>query len=80
MHPEPLNSQPSTFREREFYIDDLLVRIHLIIEMILVDGPCGKLFLVGGMGNPEPSNKLRTGDVPLGLGLALDRGGTPQPP
>jgi len=27
-------------REREFFIDNLLVRIHLIVEMILVDRPC----------------------------------------
>jgi len=27
-------------REREFFIDNLLVRIHLIIEMVLVDRPC----------------------------------------
>ena len=26
--------------EREFFIDNLLIRIHLIIEMILVDRPC----------------------------------------
>ena len=26
--------------EREFFIDNLLVRIHSIIEMILVDRPC----------------------------------------
>ena len=26
--------------KREFSIDNLLVRIHLIIEMILVDRPC----------------------------------------
>jgi hypothetical protein len=26
--------------ERDFFIDNLLVRIHLIIEMILVDRPC----------------------------------------
>ena len=26
--------------EREFFIDNLLVRIHLIIKMILVDRPC----------------------------------------
>ena len=26
--------------EREIFIDNLLVRIHLIIEMILVDRPC----------------------------------------
>ena len=26
--------------EREFFIDNLLVRIHFIIEMILVDRPC----------------------------------------
>ena len=29
-----------TPREREFFIDDLLVRIHLIVEVILVDRPC----------------------------------------
>jgi len=29
-------------REREFFIDNLLVRIHLIIEIILVDRPCAK--------------------------------------
>ena len=29
-----------TSREREFFIDNLLVRIHLIIEMMLVDRPC----------------------------------------
>jgi hypothetical protein len=27
-------------REGELFIDNLLVRIHLIIEMILVDRPC----------------------------------------
>jgi len=26
--------------ERQFFIDNLLVRIHLIIEMILLDRPC----------------------------------------
>ena len=26
--------------EREFLIDDQLVRIHFTIKMILVDGPC----------------------------------------
>ena len=26
--------------QREFFIDNLLVRIHFIIEMILVDRPC----------------------------------------
>ena len=26
--------------DREFFIDNLMVRIHLIIEMILVDRPC----------------------------------------
>jgi hypothetical protein len=28
------------FSEREFFIDNLLVQIHWIIEMILVDRPC----------------------------------------
>ena len=27
-------------REKEIFIDNLLVRIHLIIEMIIVDRPC----------------------------------------
>jgi len=27
-------------REREFFVDNLLVRIHLIIEIISVDRPC----------------------------------------
>ena len=27
-------------KEREFFVDDLMVRIHLIIVMILVDRPC----------------------------------------
>ena len=27
-------------REREFFIDNLLVRIHLIVEIILVERPC----------------------------------------
>ena len=31
---------PSQTLEREIIIDNLLVRIHLIIEMILVDRPC----------------------------------------
>ena len=31
--------------EREFFIDNLLVRIYLIIEMILVDRPCTMGFL-----------------------------------
>ena len=28
--------------EREFLVDNLLVQIHLIIEMILVDRPCAR--------------------------------------
>ena len=31
---------PQAASEREFFIDNLLVRIHLIVEMILVDRPC----------------------------------------
>ena len=31
---------PPPHRDREFFIDKPLVRIHLIIEMILVDRPC----------------------------------------
>jgi len=31
---------PTYSPQREFFIDNLLVRIHLIIEMILVDRPC----------------------------------------
>ena len=32
--------QVSFLEDREFFIDNLLVRIHLIIEMSLVDRPC----------------------------------------
>ena len=35
-----LRRQDQEGGEREFFIDNLLVRIHLIIEMILVDQPC----------------------------------------
>jgi len=31
---------PQLEREREFFVDNLLVRIHLIIETVLVDRPC----------------------------------------
>jgi len=34
------NSRRMHDEEREFFIDNLLVRIHLIIEIILVDRPC----------------------------------------
>jgi hypothetical protein len=36
------NEVPSRdlFREGEFFIDNLLVQIHLMIETILVDWPC----------------------------------------
>jgi hypothetical protein len=33
-------SLPHSHLEREFFIDNLLVRIHFIIEIILVDRPC----------------------------------------
>ena len=34
-------SQPEAgWKEREFFIEFLVVRIHLIVEMILVDRPC----------------------------------------
>ena len=36
----PLAHQEEPAREREFFIDNLLVRIHSIIEMIVVDRPC----------------------------------------
>jgi len=32
--------RPVISREREFFTDNLLVQIHLIIEMILVDRSC----------------------------------------
>ena len=35
--------------EREFFIDNLLIRIHLIIGMILADWPCA----MGGERSPE---------------------------
>ena len=31
---------PACHRERDFFIDNLLLQIHLIIEMIFVDRPC----------------------------------------
>ena len=41
LFPKPEIRNPKPFaQEREFLIDNLLVRIHLIIEMILVDRPC----------------------------------------
>jgi len=48
-HPEPETCVPHCFidismqphiLERKFFIDNLLVQIHLLIEMILVDRPC----------------------------------------
>ena len=35
-----LQLEPMIRRERDLFIDILLVRIYLIIWMILVDGPC----------------------------------------
>jgi hypothetical protein len=35
---QPLS--PRVLREIDFFIDNLLVRIHLIIEMALVNRPC----------------------------------------
>ena len=42
LHPRVLDDgpKPKTNPEREFFIDNLLVQIHFIIEMILVDRPC----------------------------------------
>ena len=36
----PTANSPAGEGEREFFIDNLQVRIHLIIEMILVHRPC----------------------------------------
>ena len=36
----PRECAPRHAAEREFFIDNLLVRIHLILEIILVDRPC----------------------------------------
>ena len=36
----PKSTLPETEREKEFVIDNLLVRIHLIIEKIYLDRPC----------------------------------------
>ena len=38
--PLPVGVAAAFQREREIFIDNLLVRVHLIIEMILVDRPC----------------------------------------
>ena len=32
-------------REREFFVDNLLVRVHVIIEMFVVDRPCAMKYL-----------------------------------
>jgi len=40
MTPFGLASRSPGTAHREFFIDNLLFRIHLIIEMILVDRPC----------------------------------------
>ena len=45
--------------EREFFIDSLLVRIHLIIEMILVDRPCA---MGGGWHTPWTSEESSESD------------------
>ena len=34
-----------TGSEREFFIDNLMVRIHLIVEIILVERPCAMEFV-----------------------------------
>jgi hypothetical protein len=47
MKPYTSNSQLHTPhpREREFFVDNLLVQIHLIIEMISEDQPCAMEFI-----------------------------------
>ena len=44
-YPQPSTLSPDSkvaheLHEREFFIYNLLVRIHLIIQIILVDRPC----------------------------------------
>ena len=46
---------PCRQEEREFLIDNLLVRIHLIIEMVLVDWPCAM-----GVEFPFPGSLMST--------------------
>ena len=43
----PPRRQPAA--ERELFICNLLVRIHLIIEMILLDRPCAMIFFSGSL-------------------------------
>ena len=45
--------------EREFFIDNLLARIHLIIEMILVDRPCAMHTPIRRHLKLRPSNALQ---------------------
>ena len=40
MMSEMMNRENDLPAEREFFIDNLQVRIHSIIEMVLVDRPC----------------------------------------
>ena len=45
--------------EREFFIDNLRVRIHLIIEMVLVDQPAPWEFEFP-LGGPKSSRRTQT--------------------
>jgi len=40
LQPEHCVIRRERSQQREFFIDNLMVRIHLIIVMILVDRPC----------------------------------------
>ena len=70
----------SFLAEREFFLDDLLVRIHLIIDMILVDRPRSLLSgcLVAEANTTRPPAMLvpalfTVTQVNRGLDLALRR-------
>jgi len=55
--PSSLTLHPE---EREFCIDNLLLRIHLIIEMVLVDRPCAMgVEGVGGVCNQVAASVAR---------------------
>ena len=67
---------------REFFIDNLLVRIHLIIEMILVDRPCAMGLFTTLCPSPTfvsiSDNTFLKGPVPTNLDTPFDHLGNRQ--
>ena len=62
-------------RERDFFIDSLLVRIHLIVEMILVDRPCAMVSFAHTTQQRVWRSVLRPETVRMVRGWAVRDGG-----